>query len=53
MYVDEIVKKIGDPKNTELAFEKKNRVDRLKTGKANILFRLLGLVFRRLCGRRN
>ena len=52
MYVDEIVEKIGDPKNTELAFENKNRVYRLKTGKANILFRLLGIL-RRMVGGTN
>ena len=51
MYVDEIVEKVGDPKNTELAFENKH-ADRLKTGKANILFRLLG-IFRRMVGGTN
>ena len=53
MFVDEIVaEKIGGPKKTELAFENKNHADRLKTGKANILFRSLG-IFRRMVGGTN
>ena len=52
MYVDEIVEKIVDPKNTELVFENKNHADCLKTGKANILFRLLGIL-RRMVGGTN